>query len=149
MNVSSKEVANIATDNVVVRRSCKLQMGGNPESQTRPRLGRGGFHDSRSKGMAAFKARIRDGIPNSPLLWSNQPVSVCIKLCMRRPNTHFKKNSRLEALKATVPFAHVAHPDTDSILKFVPDGTKNWFATTTGKSSSWLSAKDHDQGHRV
>ena len=72
--------------------------------------------------MAAFKARIRDGISSSPIFNSNQPVSVHIKFYMRRPNSHFKKSSRLEELKARLPFAHVVHPDIDNLAKFVLDG---------------------------
>ena len=51
-----------------------------------------------------------------------QPLSVCKKLFMSRPNDHFKSNNRLKGLKALLPNARVGTPDIDNLVKFVLDG---------------------------
>ena len=73
MNFSSKviEVVDITTDkSVAVNVSYKLELEGVPKPQARPRLGKYGFYNPRSKDMTAFKARIKDGIPSLPVFSS-------------------------------------------------------------------------------
>ena len=118
------EVVDITDDrSVAVNVSYKLELEGIPKPQAWPRLGRNGlFCTPGNKDMKAFKAKIKDGIPNVPLFGSNQPVVVKIKFFMRRPNTHFKGKDRLNPLRAGLPFAHVAAPDIDNLTKFALDG---------------------------
>ena len=111
------EVVNITNgSDVVVEMSHNLTLGGTPEPQARPRLGRNGFfHTPGKKDMAALKAKIKGGIKNIPVFGSNQPVVVNIKFFMRRPNTHFNGKDGRNALRAGMPLAHVAVPDLDNL----------------------------------
>ena len=79
------------------------------------------FYNPNNKAKEAFKEKIKTGI-SGPVFGSDQPLVVKIRFYMRRPNTHFKDRSRLNALKAMLPFAYVAAPDIDNLAKFVLDG---------------------------
>lgn len=83
------------------------------------RLGRGGFYNPKSKGMAVLKTKVKDGIPNPPIFTS--AVCVDIKVFMRRPNTHFKCDDRSKSLKTGLPILHTIAPDIDNLVKFVLD----------------------------
>ena len=104
-----------------ISKSYRLEIDGVPKPQARPRLGRYGFYNPRSKELAEFKSRVKEEV-GCTIFSREQPVSVCIKFYMRRPNAHFKANKRCNALKAMIPFAVNRRPDIDNLIKFVLDG---------------------------
>ena len=55
-------------------------MEGVPKPQARPRLGKYRFYNPRSKDKAAFKAKIKDRLPNIPAFGTGEPVVANIKL---------------------------------------------------------------------
>ena len=62
------------------------------------------------------------GISTIPMFAPKEPVVVQVKFFMRRPDTHFKNRARWNPLKAILPYAFVATPDIDNLVKFVLDG---------------------------
>ena len=107
-NMSSSsvvEVVDITNDNVTtVKNVVRMELKGVPTPQARPRLGRGGFHSPKAKGMAAFKAKIKGSVPETPMFDSNKAVWVDVKFFMRRPKTAFKGDNR-----SNVPEGRLAH----------------------------------------
>ena len=53
-----------------------MEFEGNPISQGRPRLGKYRFYNPNSRIVKAFKAKIKEELPYTPIFDSNQPDKV-------------------------------------------------------------------------
>ena len=106
----------------------KMEVKGAPAPLPRPRLGRGGFYNPKSRHMVHFKAQIRAALPHTPMFHSDKPLSVDIKFFMKRPNSDFRGEGRMaEMLKTTAAFAKPIHPDIDNLAKLVLDALNGLF----------------------
>jgi len=107
--------------------SYRVEVAGKPVPLPRPRANWKTriFYNPAGRKVTAFKALVKAAIPASrhgAVFPSGVPVAVTITFYMRRPDTDFKRGSRIGGvLKAMVPVMRPISPDLDNLVKFVLD----------------------------
>jgi Holliday junction resolvase RusA-like endonuclease len=107
---------------------CKFSVKGNPKTQLRYNIGRGGnSFDPSKKDKLAFRSKVEEmlslhgnQLPHFP---SSIILSITVIFRIRRPNNHFVGNKRESAtLKTSAPPPlSVTKCDVDNLVKFVMD----------------------------
>jgi Holliday junction resolvase RusA-like endonuclease len=116
-------------DTIQVQEVYRFRIAGIPQAYPRVRVNYGGrFYNPASKKIAAFKAKVKDGLPASANgdipFKKGTPVTVKIGFLMARPLTDFVGRRRAPGnLKASamIPRVVPSGSDVDNMAKFVLD----------------------------